>query len=84
MGGRPIHVVSAVLPICEQKFDQSQASLRLFGAGRRDGTGRDGAQGGVTLDQLPEMRRPALFLLARASFRVRVGFIVFENLKFVC
>ena len=30
MGGRSAHVVSAVLPICEQKFDQSSVSLRSF------------------------------------------------------
>jgi hypothetical protein len=30
VGGQPIHVINAALPICEQKFDQSRASLRLF------------------------------------------------------
>ena len=28
MGGRPTHVINAVLPTGEQKFDQASASLR--------------------------------------------------------
>jgi hypothetical protein len=29
-GGRTVQVINAALPICERKFDQSRASLRLF------------------------------------------------------
>jgi hypothetical protein len=30
VGGRTVHVINAVLSVCEQKFEQSSASLRPF------------------------------------------------------
>jgi hypothetical protein len=58
VGGRSVHVINAVLPICEQKFDESSASSRLFEAGRR--AAGSGAQGGGTLDH-PKIMRDRLY-----------------------